>query len=410
MDTAILLAILYSIAGCFVGCITGITPGIHTNTVASIILAVYYRYNFDPFLISAFIIGVAVSHSFLDFIPSVFLGAPNPETAVLILPSHRMLLMGRGFEAVMLSAFGGLAGIVFLIMLLFPLFYILPGIYAFAKPSMHIIISAAMALIIYSSKNRRKTLFIFLLSGLLGIVSLNSGLVSKNFVLLPVFSGLFGISSLVLSLNEISFIPRQNTRVKISPFGNAKAGFVGFIGGVAAGLLPGLGTSQTAMIIKNIIPVSPKSFITVLGSMSAIDIILSIISIYLIGNARSGSAVVIEKITGSLDIKTVFAFTGLALISAGLSSIIAVYAAGKSAGLIGKIDYRKISICVIVFLAIITYIFTGFYGIILLVSSASLGIAARLMNVKMSILMGCLIIPTILYFSGSLYLVYKIIL
>ena len=66
------------------GIITGLTPGIHINLVSLLVL------QFTPLLLpyfsllslATFIMSMSIAHTFLDVIPSVFLGAPESDTAL----------------------------------------------------------------------------------------------------------------------------------------------------------------------------------------------------------------------------------------------------------------------------------------------------------------------------------------
>ncbi len=93
-----------SFLGIVVGIITGLAPGVHINLISVLLFSV------SPFLLgytsalhlAIFIVAVAVTHAFLDALPSIFLGAPEEATALAVLPGHRMLLEGKGYEAVFL--------------------------------------------------------------------------------------------------------------------------------------------------------------------------------------------------------------------------------------------------------------------------------------------------------------------
>ena len=62
----------------------------------------------SPLGLAVFIISMSITHTFLDSIPSIFLGAPDADMAMAILPGHQLLLEGRGFEAVKLTVIGSL--------------------------------------------------------------------------------------------------------------------------------------------------------------------------------------------------------------------------------------------------------------------------------------------------------------
>ena len=119
----LMLAIL---AGIIVGTFTGILPGIHINLVALLlfILSPLLLQYTSPIVLCVFIVALAITHTFLDFVPGIFLGAPEETTALSVLPGHRMLLKGRGYEAVKLTTLGGYIGLI-LILVLAPLFILL---------------------------------------------------------------------------------------------------------------------------------------------------------------------------------------------------------------------------------------------------------------------------------------------
>ncbi|MDX1534621.1 MAG: tripartite tricarboxylate transporter permease, partial [Thermoplasmata archaeon] len=120
----VLGVVLFALLGTTAGVATGVTPGLHVNTVAAIVLAFQAPFlgiasSFFAWaaptpgdltlLVASLVVGNVIAHTFLDFIPAIFFGAPEAETALSVLPGHRMLLQGRGLEAVHLSARGSLA-------------------------------------------------------------------------------------------------------------------------------------------------------------------------------------------------------------------------------------------------------------------------------------------------------------
>lgn len=124
-------------AGATLGTFTGVAPGIHVNTLALIMLILYPEItslmgmtcnlfgigvSHVPLLVCCIIISASVVHSFVDFIPSVFLGAPNEDTVLSVLPGHRLLLSGKGLDAVACAAKGSLAGACLAIAFTFPMF------------------------------------------------------------------------------------------------------------------------------------------------------------------------------------------------------------------------------------------------------------------------------------------------
>ncbi|MFQ5552551.1 MAG: tripartite tricarboxylate transporter permease [Thermoplasmata archaeon] len=134
--------LLFALVGTAAGVVTGLTPGLHVNTVAALILALQGTVlglaaslfawasptSQDLALFAAaLVVGNVIAHTFLDYVPSIFLGAPDAETALSVLPGHRMLLQGRGLEAIRLSAWGSLAATFLALLLVLPFRLVMGG-------------------------------------------------------------------------------------------------------------------------------------------------------------------------------------------------------------------------------------------------------------------------------------------
>lgn len=113
--------IIALLAGVLLGSITGLTPGIHITLVAFFILSALAFLHVSPIALTVFIVAMSICHTFIDFIPSIFLGAPDEDSVLSVLPGHEMLIKGEGYEAVILTLYGSVIGI-FLILLFAPLF------------------------------------------------------------------------------------------------------------------------------------------------------------------------------------------------------------------------------------------------------------------------------------------------
>ena len=49
---------------------------------------------------------MAITHTFIDFIPSIFLGAPDEDSVLSILPGHKLLLKGYAYTGIILTLYG----------------------------------------------------------------------------------------------------------------------------------------------------------------------------------------------------------------------------------------------------------------------------------------------------------------
>ncbi len=144
MDLALLLlCLLFTLLGCALGTLSGVAPGIHVNTLALFLLLASPALlpllggicsflgtapEWAPLVLACVIIAATVVHSFADFLPSIFLGAPDEESCTSVLPGHRLLLAGEGLRAVAAACRGSLVGALLGLLLAVPLLLLLgPG-------------------------------------------------------------------------------------------------------------------------------------------------------------------------------------------------------------------------------------------------------------------------------------------
>ncbi len=396
MFTELSISILLGISA---GIITGLTPGIHINLVALLAVSIspLLLQQISPISLGAFIIAMSVNHSFLDSIPGIYLGAPDEDQALSILPGHKMLLKGEGYNAVKLTIIGSFFSLLVCISLS-PIFILLVKlIYPIIKEWIGYILIMIMLYMILKDSKRKDNLIIFSLAGLLGLITLN--IPNLNNPLFPLLSGLFGFSILFLSLMQNSTIPKQKTdsELKLEHTKKAIAGAaaVGFI----ASFLPGLGSSQAAIIATQILKdIGDKGFLILVGGINTVNFTLSLITLFMLDKARNGAVLALKEIIGSLTLKTLAVYLISALITGSIAIFLALKIARLFSNIISKINYRKLVLTIIALITGLALYFSGIIGIIILIVSTSLGIYASSLGVGKNHCMGCLILPVILYF------------
>ena len=107
--------------GIFLGCMTGLIPGFHVNNVALIALSMSplaVGAGIPLSAVAAIIVSMGTVHTFLNYIPSALIGAPDGDTALALLPGHRMLISGHAAQGVAYSARGSQLGLLLSIPLL----------------------------------------------------------------------------------------------------------------------------------------------------------------------------------------------------------------------------------------------------------------------------------------------------
>ena len=109
------------IFGIFLGCLTGLIPGFHVNNVALIALSlspVAVGIGIPLDAVAGIIVACGTVHTFLNYIPSALVGAPDDNMALALLPGHRMLISGQAAQGVAYSARGSQMGMLMSIPLL----------------------------------------------------------------------------------------------------------------------------------------------------------------------------------------------------------------------------------------------------------------------------------------------------
>ena len=392
----------YTLLGCLLGVLTGLTPGLHVNTVCILGLTVYPRLGIAATEFGVVMVAMSVTHTFLDFIPAIFLGVPEEETALTVLPLHRLLMDGKSYEAVKLTAFGSLIGLTSALLFLLPALYILPVLYtSIREVVVYVIAAVSIILILREGKSGFiKAAFIFACAGWFGYEILHLNILSSTQVLFPAFTGLFGLSTILLSINsKPKNIPQKEYAVLEYDRGLFTSGLAGSFGGITVGVLPSLSPSQVGVLMSHLYGGSVQRFLVSVSAINTSDAIYSLISLYAIGNPRSGVAVMLSKIL-ELDWPTLMLFVGVMASTAFFATTLHLWLGRRAMQLFAKIDYIKVSLLVVAFMTLLVFLLTGFAGLFILALATVMGFMPPNAGVSRTHLMGVLIIPTILFFLG----------
>lgn len=387
--------ILFLFVGILFGTITGLIPGIHINLIGTILISsISIIKNIPLIYISIFIVAMAITHTFVDFIPSIFLGCPDTDTELSALPGHEMLKQGLGYEAVNITALGSLAAVLILILIFYPSIKFIPIIYPFLiKYIPYLLILISLTLIL-SEKRKISSLTIFILTGILGYIILNMN--NLNQPLLPLLTGLFGASLLISSIKINPKIPNQKIeKIKV----NYKRPLLGaLISAPLCSFLPGLGSGQAAVIGNLFLKTDKKGFLFLLGATNTIVMGFSFITLYLLGKTRTGAAAAIKELSGTFSLNILILFFIVIIITSISAFFITKKIAKIIANKINKLDYKKISIMTLILLVGVVLLVSELLGILAFIIATLVGIYCGSFKIRRINMMGCLIIPTIILY------------
>ncbi|MGV8162262.1 MAG: tripartite tricarboxylate transporter permease [Candidatus Nanoarchaeia archaeon] len=394
MIIEILIAVLL---GVIAGTFTGLAPGIHVNLVSMLVVSAsaFFIPIFGIEAIVTFIIAMAITHSFLDVIPSIFLGAPSVENALSVLPGHRLLLEGKGYEAVKLTIIGSLFGLLFCVVCYVLLEKVLFLIYPFLENYIWQMIFIVALFMLFFSGNVFRNVFVFLSAGILGILVFGARI---NEPLFPLLTGMFGIATLLFSLKEENHIPEQSfdKETRFSP----KLGFLSVVVGAFLGfftaVLPGIGGSTAAtagsLILKE---KEAKNFLLLTGAITTVNFFMSIAALNVLGKARNGAIVSLMQL---VEKPPVLLMLFASLLSAGMAVFVALSVSKGFIKLLRKMDYALVAKGVIAILFVLTLVFSGIQGMFVLLLATGIGLYCNKFGVPKSTMMACIMLPVMIYF------------
>ena len=401
--------------GILIGTTTGMIPGIHVNTAGAIIFAssTFLLSFLSPEFLCVMMVAMSIAHALIEFVPSMLLGVPEEGTATSILPGHRMVLQGRAKEVIRIVCVGGFGAIIVTILML-PIFSILlPMLHDISKPFTWMILLFASIYLTYSlTSNHRDflwSLLLFALSGILGWTIFQTP-ISSGVTLMCIFSGLFGISTILFSLNDNSTLPHQNSFYDLNiDFDKFKSIFAGGITGAILGFLPGFGPAQGTVIAQAASGTSDSdddtvNFLLATSGLNISDCLFSLMAIYIIGNPRSGIAVYMSYLISKMSLNHLIIYIFASLLAVSVSLVLALRLGDSFSKLMGGVDYKKLSISVILLQIVILFIFIFYYGapvgymILALITSTAMGMLPHYLGVGKSHLMGVLIVPAIVIY------------
>ena len=256
--------ILWALAG--VGCAALIAPlpGLHIYNVAALILLMIESdvLTLAPERMGFLFLGMVTGYAMLNTLASVFLATPDETTLFLMLPGQRYLRQRRGYEAVVLSGVGGLAGLAALILLTTLGAPLLPSVREIVQPHLPWMLWTVIAYMLLSEwpkgterapagwrrwwdgwRSLTAGLATFVLSGLLGLILMSRPLTPVRVAyqnLMPAFIGLFAVPWILQNLRARVQLPAQHlgTDVDLSPAVWIHGGASGVLGGLFAAFFP----------------------------------------------------------------------------------------------------------------------------------------------------------------------------
>ena len=401
------------VAGILVGCVigfslgivSGLVPGIHSNTMASVLLSLQglLLAVIGPEGLASALFSALITHTFLDNIPSTYLGIPDPDTALSVLPAHALCLEGLGEEAVRIAALGSALAVVVGIPLSLLCFLLLPPLQPYLDWGMGIILTGIAGLLIVTAESPSWAFSTFLVSGLLGLFSFRYSFLAWHpfggtAVLLPLLAGLFGFSTLLLASG--ASVPAQRFEgIRIPGRGIASRVLLGAVAGSIVGWLPGLSNATANALVASAggYEREPREYILSASAANTVNAFVGLAALYALARTRNG--VMVALAAQELPPLSSLLLAGCI---AGIAAYLLTVLLSRSAAAFRGLGTRAMNLAVMGLVAVLAFLFTGPFGILILCLATAVGVVPPLVNVPRLFAMGAVMLPVICFSLGIL--------
>ena len=396
--------VIGTLLGVLLGTISGLIPGVHVNTLAGTLLGAQILL-FDilgPLALAGTLFAALITHTFVESIPSTFLGIPDADTSLSVLPAHALCLEGNGEEAVRTAALGSACAMVVAVPLSVLCFLFLPALQPFFDWGIGILVIAVIGYMIVMSESPGWALAIFAVSGLLGAFTLHYAFLSwhtiggDTSVLMPLLTGLFGISVLLVAAQGA--LPAQHfLGLRVDTKTIAKSSILGTLAGIAVGWLPGLSTATANGALASVIGYEKdrRAYILATSAANTANAFIGLAALFALSRMRNGVMVVLAE----LPLPSMNELMVVGILAACLAYTITIWLS-RSAGWLNGINGRVLNSAVILFVVVLCIILTGPFGLVILILATILGLVPHLANVSRVYCMGAIMVPVILYSFG----------
>lgn len=427
-----LLIFLWSLLGVIIGGIISLFPSLHIYNIAGIALLIwqYIQGVLPDVAIGPFFISLVISFAFMNTVPMTLINAPDETASVTILPGNRFTMTGRGYEAVMLTGIGSLAGIIILVLLTPFTLYVLPRLHKILSPHLHWILVLVMVYMLMSEwpkstgagrtiwqkfrnawRNLIAGIATFVFSGILGLIVITKSIISPEIGfqnILPVFIGLFAIPSIIQNLISKEDIPEQyiSKSVELKRDDFLAGAFQGTVGGTMAAYLPAVTSGIGGIMAGHMLAWRGDIIFLISGGVSKVIYYVGAFLLLFVvtpltpnGIGRGGLSMILRPVFSSEPgqywvIISVILFAGL------ISFLLLEQLTKVTIRVLKKVSYRKLYVVALILIIALIIGLTGLPGLFVMSVATCIGMIPVFFHSRRSNCMAVLLVPIALNMAG----------
>jgi putative membrane protein len=394
------LVVVGTLGGCLLGTASGLLPGLHANNLAMVLAAAAPHLDAPPLAVGSAMLAAGVVHTFLDVVPSLALGVPDAAMAAAALPGHRLVLGGRGREALRLSALGSGVAVALAVPVAVPLTAAMTRLYPLLVPRLPVVL-AAVALVLVASEStwRRRAVatLSFALAGALGSLAPEStptAVVDVGGMLTPLFAGLFGAPVLLDARDGGGVPPQDGTELALAPREVTVATLAGTGAGAAVGYLPGVsaGVASTLALPATRGRDPAREYIVATSGANTATAVFALFAFASLGTARSGVVVAMSEVGVPAALGTLLVVT---VVAGGVGTLGVLTLGDIAFRTVRRVDQRRLVGAVLVGVAGLSVLFAGASGLVTFAAATAVGLVPPRLGCRRVHLMGVLLGPLI---------------
>ncbi|SDZ79711.1 putative membrane protein [Haloplanus vescus] len=385
----------YACFGIALGTCSGLTPGLHANNFALVLAAFVPALPGPTVALGAAMLAAGVVHTFLDIVPALALGVPDPATAAVTLPGHRLVLDGRGLEALRLSALGSGLAVVAALVVAVPLTQAVEVAYPTLRRHMPAVLVVVGLVLVFTESTWPRRVAAVCVLGVaagLGWVVLDlslSGPIAAGGVLAPLFAGLFGAPVLIEALDGEGIPPQADPTVTLDRRTLAGTAGAGAGAGALVGYLPGVSAAVGTVLVLPAVPgeADARGFLVASSGANTANTIFALFALLALGTPRTGVMVAMDR-AGVPGATGVLVATACLASAVGFALVVSVGDAYLRT--VGRLDHTRVSLVTGGLLVVLAYLFAGGMGLAVFALAAVVGLLPPVLGVRRVHLMAVL--------------------
>ncbi|MFB6154556.1 MAG: tripartite tricarboxylate transporter permease [Haloferacaceae archaeon] len=398
-STAATLA--FALAGAGLGAVSGLLPGVHANNFALLLAAVAPSLPGPPAAVGAAMLAAGVVHTFLDVVPALAFGVPDPAMAATALPGHRLVLAGRGREALRLSALGSGLAVALSLPLAVPVTRAMVAAHPFLGRHLAVVLAVVVAALLSTEGTLRATLagvVVLSLAAVLGLLTLDlspPAPLPVGGMLAPLFAGLFGAPVLIDAAEGDGVPPQGDAAVSLPPRTVGATALAGTVGGAVVGYLPGVSAAVAAVLSLPAIPgeAGDRGYLVATSGANTATTVFALFALAALGTPHTGVLVALERASVPRPLSTLVAVVVLGSV---VGFALVPRAGDVYLRVVGRLSPLRVSAAILSLLVAVSWLFAGGVGVAVFAVAAALGLVPPRLGTRRVYLMGVLLGPLVL--------------